>query len=519
LTFNEPVLAPSLVMSDVTLLSPITGKGSTFADAPLAISLVNITSLEVNVSIRDMNRIKIAIYGLKSDNTNDPLTQVLIANNSVNDFFKNPIIGNTLQSLIPADRYIQDNVPPLLVNSSLDLGAGIITLIFDEVIDFKSLKSTNIQMLSSIDRSSAVMITLSNYSTLGFGVDFAVIVDIGLYGVDLVLIDDTAGVGEKRDNTFFSIVGVKDLAGNSAPSGILQAGFVIKDLTQPILQSFDFLKQNYQSVASVRIILFFSKGIVKSTFFCSDFKFQDQPGLLPIHTVVLLDSQCTIITVGRNVTFIVPQSVFGTNQPGEIGTKLSKTFINIPAGVRGQDKFSNTIALLSQEASIQAGAQLIKFLLDMNSGLVTLVFSSAIDRGTFNPLKLGFYSLASGQSIFLSSSTGSALRPPLLSIPARPVSNSVALLTLGTTDLNRLKSIIPSERFIFILINENALNDTQGSPVVPRLLTDFVNIQPSVFYPDTVPPLIVSTTLDMGLHLLVIVLNEPAALSSISITG
>jgi hypothetical protein len=26
LTFNEPVLAPSLVMSDVTLLSPITGK-------------------------------------------------------------------------------------------------------------------------------------------------------------------------------------------------------------------------------------------------------------------------------------------------------------------------------------------------------------------------------------------------------------------------------------------------------------------------------------------------------------
>jgi hypothetical protein len=99
------------------------------------------------------------------------------------------------------------------------------------------------------------------------------------------------------------------------------------------------------------------------------------------------------------------------------------------------------------------------------------------------------------------------------------VSQSVALLTLGTTDLNRLKSIIPSERFIYILINENALNDTQGLPVVPRLLTDFVNIMPSVFYPDTVPPLIVSTTLDMGLHLLVIVLNEPAALSSISITG
>jgi hypothetical protein len=126
----------------------------------------------------------------------------------------NPIIGNTLQSLIPADRYIEDRVPPVLVNSSLDLGAGIITLIFDEVIDFKSLKSTNIQLLSSIDRSSAVIITLSNYSTLGFGVDYAVIVDIGLYGVDLILIDDTPGVGEKRDNTFFSIVGVNDLAGN-----------------------------------------------------------------------------------------------------------------------------------------------------------------------------------------------------------------------------------------------------------------------------------------------------------------
>lgn len=189
-------------------------QGSTFADPPLAISLVNITSLQVNVSIRDMNRIKIATYGLKSDGTNDPLTQVLIANNSVNDFFGNPIIGNTLRSLISADRYIQDNVPPMLVNSSLDLGAGVITLIFNEVVDFKSLRSTNIQILSSTDRNSAVIITLSNYSTLGFGVDYAVIVDLGLYGVDLVLFDDTPGVGEKRDNTFFSLVGVKDLAGN-----------------------------------------------------------------------------------------------------------------------------------------------------------------------------------------------------------------------------------------------------------------------------------------------------------------
>jgi hypothetical protein len=45
----------------------------------------------------------------------------------------NPLVGGTLLSLVPADRYIQDSVPPILVNSSLDLGAGTITLIFDEV--------------------------------------------------------------------------------------------------------------------------------------------------------------------------------------------------------------------------------------------------------------------------------------------------------------------------------------------------------------------------------------------------
>jgi hypothetical protein len=235
--------------------------------------------------------------------------------------------------------------------------------------------------------------------------------------------------------------------------------------------------------------------------------------------VALLDSQCTVISVGRNVTFIVPQSVFGTNQVGEVGTKLSKTFINIPAGVRGQDKLGNTIALMSQVNSIQAGTQLVKFLLDMNLGLITLVFTSAVDRGTFDPIKLGFYSLASGQSIFLSSSTGSTLRPPALSVPARPVSQSVALLTLGSTDLNNLKSIVPLERFIYIIILENALNDTQGSPVVPRLLTDNFFILPSVIYPDTVSPLIISITLDMGLDVLTIELNEPANLGSISITG
>jgi hypothetical protein len=34
-----------------------------------------------------MNAIKIAIYGLKSDGTNDPLTQLLIENNAVKDFY------------------------------------------------------------------------------------------------------------------------------------------------------------------------------------------------------------------------------------------------------------------------------------------------------------------------------------------------------------------------------------------------------------------------------------------------
>jgi hypothetical protein len=87
LTFNEPVVATSLVTTSVTLLSPITGKGSTFEKKHLAISLVNITTLELNVSIKDMNKIKIAIYGLKSDGTNDPLTQLLIKNDAVKDFF------------------------------------------------------------------------------------------------------------------------------------------------------------------------------------------------------------------------------------------------------------------------------------------------------------------------------------------------------------------------------------------------------------------------------------------------
>ena len=87
LSFDEPVLAETLDFTGLTLISSVTGLGITFVTSPLSIVLVNTTQLVMNISISDMNKIKIATYGLESVSTVHPLNELLIQSRSVSDYF------------------------------------------------------------------------------------------------------------------------------------------------------------------------------------------------------------------------------------------------------------------------------------------------------------------------------------------------------------------------------------------------------------------------------------------------
>lgn len=90
-------------------------------------------------------------------------------------------------------------------------------------------------------------------------------------------------------------------------------------------------------------------------------------------------------------------------------------------------------------------------------------------------------------------------------------------MTIGYKDLNKIKLTDPYYNFIYILLQENCINSSTGISVVPRTVQDNVLIPASVFIADNVPPIVMNSTLNMGLNQLVFDMSEPVRLSSIEV--
>ena len=126
LNFDEPVVAAALVLiNKITVLSSVTGVGTTFTFRPVALQLRNLTQVQVTVANDDMNSIKIAVSGpqcaLQSICSTTLLNELIMGAGTIYDLNNNYNLVYDLTNAVPVRHFIPDTVPPSLSHIVMDL--------------------------------------------------------------------------------------------------------------------------------------------------------------------------------------------------------------------------------------------------------------------------------------------------------------------------------------------------------------------------------------------------------------
>lgn len=151
------------------------------------------------------------------------------------------------------------------------------------------------------------------------------------------------------------------------------------------------------------------------------------------------------------------------------------------------------------------GPLLVESLLNMDVGSTTLLFSKPLNLSTFYTPSLGFYSDITSSFFFLTS-TGSGLQS-FGDVVGSSALDSLGVLYFSSEDFVTLKLLNVQRNHIFILLNAAAISDSNGIPIRPYNVSNRFPVDALVT--EDQPPVILSTTLDMGGESIFFVLNEP----------
>lgn len=271
--------------------------------------------------------------------------------------------------------------------------------------------------------------------------------------------------------------------------------------------SFDFLPSSSdRNTATVLVVLYFSRWVDVTSFSCADIAFSSsRTAASSLH---LTQSQCTVISVENN--YIMQFTMRASILTGSIGIP-GYTWIHTAATTVTKDIHGNSLAPVMLAAAIEWGPQVIRFSVDMNSGMVLMTLPSMLwgPLPTFKLSSIGFYTttLASAldSAVMLYTSQSFYLQEDLATTltvlnPGQPPSNgSVIQLQLSNGNLNKLKLLDVGPTRLFLIIKDTQIIDYYGmsvaniaypflQPTVPSEFSMLGQMMVSLFRSDTVNP-------------------------------
>lgn len=505
LIFDEPVQPSSIVLSSITLISSATGSYCTISSTDRNVTLRNYTHIYTQVSQYNLNSLKTAYL------QGSGLNNLVMSANGATDFSGNLYLGNDVDHPIYLSYVVPDTTPPSFQSLVVDLSSGLITVQFNEVLDTSDLFPMNFTVISTSNYSASDRIPLTGYSMLFVdSTTSAIVIDAGLFFVDQNSLLASSTVATSINDSYIAVYGIRDIFNNEL-SGmqIFPCTSFIPDTT--LLRVFSFSFQNISN--KIVITLHFSKAVNISSFDCSDYVLRSDPSNYPDEKIRLSNSICNVTTYesGSTIVFsILNNSVFS----GLIGSSPSLTYLSTHIDANTKGIFGMALYTIFPVHALRVGPQLIKYILDMNSGTIDLIFSTDIQRyGPFHSSFIGFYCSTAKKTYYLTEGA-STLDPFLASSSAN---DSIAVLKISSDDLNQIKLMDISKNTIFVYILDGALFDVLGESCAP---VDSRNkFSPTKYYSDVTVPTLVNSTINLGTNSLSFVLSEPLRTSSIVVTN
>ena len=285
-------------------------------------------------------------------NTEDD-SYLIITNLSVRDIAGNPAIPVPLTNGVRASIVLPDTNPPRLLDYSLDMDTGILTLYYTEVVLTSSIRFSEIQLQNAPNASESTTVRYSLTNGITPSVESKTL-NITFTEEDLYAIQALPGLATQQGNTYLSFTNLSAMDAQSFPvipissEVAMQVGVFVADTTDPELTSFDFdLNTGYLNLT-------FNEVVNRTTTVASRVELRNSPNV----TSLRFPLTGSIIAPGLSHVVSIDVGLDNLNDIKKeiaLATSLGDTYLNLLSSVLVDavgNTYSNSSAIFSVAAFI-----------------------------------------------------------------------------------------------------------------------------------------------------------------------
>ena len=459
LSFSETVDITTIQPSHITLLASPGGVSYSLTGAASFIPSDAADIFAIQLTTADLNYIK-SQTGIGTTVSNSYLAMPATA---VVDMNSNMVVPILPTSPLQAVDVIDDVSRANLLQFSLDMNAGLLSLTFDETVDASTVNTTALTLVNKpLGSTSSHALSASLISST---MDSHVI-NITLSQADFNDIKTASNLATAASDTYITATEnvVNDMSQNLlAPiiaSSALQVTSYTPDTTFPRLVGFSL------SMSSGELVLTFSETVTASTLDPTQLTIKNNPGdvgraiTLTGGVVSQADVPTLTLTLNSNDLDLLKLH-------RDIATSISNTFLALTS-TAVQDQADNFVTAVPVNNARQASQltpdtippRLVSFDLNLDTRRAALTFDETIDSTTFVITGVTFQNRATD-------ATDSVTVSALSTTTSSP--STVLEFDLHSTDFNALAAVFPlatMEENTFISIIAEIVRDMNNNPSI-----------------------------------------------------
>ncbi len=433
ITFTEPVLASSLVVTNFSLTNGTTENILSLDDS----TLVDSTGMALGEAATVIAFMlgDATLTSIKTDDTIGTSAANTFLEWQANSFEDTSNNTNATAASISVNNFVSDDSPATLEAFSLDLNIGELILTFTDVVDVASARLDR-RTVSLQDRMNA-----NGFYDITGGIITSTdsnIVTVQLNMVDTLAVKALLDVATSTLNTFITIEAEAFQDLRSVPiiavtdRNAISVTLYIGDSTPPMLQSFDFdLNQGH-------VIMTYNEPVDNGTFVFDRLAIQDGASNNS-NSIVLQGGTTTATNFFTVVTLMLERSDLNAIKANtDIATEAANTFLMLQPGavndtstnpVMGTDNGTVVAIPVTVFTPDITPPTITSFILDLNDGVIRITFDETINITTFVDTFI----------ILQSSSTTGGIELQLSGGMSTTAFSPVVNVTLLVSDLNFIK--------------------------------------------------------------------------------
>ena len=505
LFFSEAVDSSTFNPTGITLLNSSPSPTRSFPLSGGSVVPVSLTVVMLTLATEDANNLQ----QLQDLATSVDNTYLVLTSSTIRDYSANSVIAVPISGAIQATLVIQAVGRPEAVSFPVfDLNTEAFSISFSEPMNLSSIDFTQFTLFSDQSSTASETYTLTGgVLTSSNGSTVAIMLELLFMDVnEIKLLQNLCTSVTNCIPAFTSQFG-SDLAGNAvvalSPQLSQQFEAFVADVTPPQLVSFDL------DMNTGALILTFSEPVNAGSLDPMQITLQSASTGAEVN--VRLSNETT--TTSSNGSVMMLQLRGDANMikaTTQLATEPSNTFLSFTSSAV-QDLYGNPVVSVPPFSALQTSSftedstqpELLRFILDLNIGYLSLSFSEAVEISTFTPTNITILN-SSNPTVAYTLTGGDAI-----------AGLTWVRLLLTMNDANQLRQfqdLATSVEDTYLSLSSNTIADYNGNQVAPT------TILAAEVIPDRAPEAVSFPVFDLDTGGFSISFSEPMNSSSIQIS-